>query len=1322
MNLFKFMNLSKMKNPLIKGFISINLLIFISLNTLCQNVQWAKLALRSDNANGIFSTSICLDNNENSIIAGYYNCSLTSSITFESENITGFQNTSTEFHGFFAKYNPDGNINWVRRIGNSNANTIIKSIVTDNIGNIYILGDFNQSCKFGCSESGDCSSEGTEIFSSGNVDIFISKYDPNGNFLWAKTINSPSDPIYASKIIYGQTTGNIYVCGKFSGTTTFGEGVSQVILTSTGANDIFVASYNTSGDLNWVTRGAAISNCEINGINVDLNENIFIVGTFNSQITFDTHTLISDNGLVNPFLVKMEYNGNTLFAQSFSSTNDVVFNDVAIDYFDNSVYITGFLSGNISFGSNIISSDFGNEVTLLAKFDNNCNFLWAKKTGLRPDNFGGSKGIAISSRYQGCYLAGNYKLNCEFDLQTLNSYSTSNSNIYFSSWDANGNLIFIERAGGANTDSLKSIASNINEKVAIASVSFGSNPLYPNLTYSITWGNHLLNPNKNSSVCSKVKFCTPVTIITEPIPSISEICPGDDVTFSISASGSMPISYQWYNSSGAIPGEINSNFTASDEDTYYCVVSNECSSISSQQVEIIKKSISQAPVSLTFSPDSICANTTTQVTLVANGGYQGTGAVLEWFSESCGGNSLGTGNPISVDFNVTSTPTIFARYSGDCNTTSCKNQTLHVDLGIPENPTLATASRTNICPDDNGVIILRLLGEPTDPVVWYTEDCGSGFITIGSPVSVPSPGQTTTYYGRYENSCGVSGCQSVTVFVIPYPETPSSIISDTNFVCSDYLGSITLNIIGGFGDEVFWSTSSCGIDTIATGNPIIISAPDTSTSYFARYVNMCGQSDCDKFDFIVIPRANASITNPGVLCSSDEPIYIQSAEPGGVWGGNFIDPLTGLFDQNSAGGGQHLINYTISGQCGDYDETIIDVVQAFDATITNPGFLCVFTDTIFLSAATTGGIWTGEGIINDSIGIFNPSLVGIGDYMIYYENNNFCGDNDSINIMVIGKFEAEITSPNFFCNNIDTALLIANPPIGLWLSPISQLDGTIFPSNTPVGIYPVTFIIPGPDACGDTVETNISIIEKIFANITSEPNICIRDTIIQLQGNPNGGIWIGQGVDTNSGILDMSNLEPGNYTIFYSFPQNCGDLDSIEIIIHPYFNPHIWVDDSIYNDSPAFVINHEQDGGNWWGIGVNENGIFDPAVSSFGEFMIIYSYDDGFCYEADTLILKVHFRPYSDLVIPTIITPNEDNHNDTWDIKSIENYEYIKIKIYTRWGDQVFAYSGSGEGYSNPSAQWNGKYKGKDLPDGGYLYILEINNEVSFKGTISLIR
>ncbi|MEL6923059.1 MAG: gliding motility-associated C-terminal domain-containing protein, partial [Bacteroidota bacterium] len=86
-----------------------------------------------------------------------------------------------------------------------------------------------------------------------------------------------------------------------------------------------------------------------------------------------------------------------------------------------------------------------------------------------------------------------------------------------------------------------------------------------------------------------------------------------------------------------------------------------------------------------------------------------------------------------------------------------------------------------------------------------------------------------------------------------------------------------------------------------------------------------------------------------------------------------------------------------------------------------------------------------------------------------------------------------------------------------------------------------------------------------------------------------------------------------------------------------------------------------------------------------------------------------------DLEIYTGFSPNEDGNNDVFLIDGIEGYPNNTLTIFNRWGNQVYFT----RGYLNT---WNGKWNGKDLPDGTYFYILDDGQGRTFTGYVQIHR
>src|ERR1035438_914204 len=132
-------------------------------------VLWAKSA--NDSA-GLFSYSMAPDNLGNVYVTGYF---ATSSIAFGSYTLT---NPSNEVNAFIVKYDPNGNVLWAKSsIGTTNGEDYGNSITTDVNRNVYVTGYFtSQKLSFGTDT----------INNTGQSNIFIVKYDANGNLMWLK--------------------------------------------------------------------------------------------------------------------------------------------------------------------------------------------------------------------------------------------------------------------------------------------------------------------------------------------------------------------------------------------------------------------------------------------------------------------------------------------------------------------------------------------------------------------------------------------------------------------------------------------------------------------------------------------------------------------------------------------------------------------------------------------------------------------------------------------------------------------------------------------------------------------------------------------------------------------------------------------------------------------------------------------------------------------------------------------------------------------------------------------------------------------------------
>ena len=96
--------------------------------------------------------------------------------------------SSGGFDIFVQKLDASGNFLWARRMGGTDSD-VGKGIAVDASGNVYTTGLFGGTVDFN-------PGAGTALLASaGSSDIFVSKLDASGNFLWAVSMGGTSTDI-----------------------------------------------------------------------------------------------------------------------------------------------------------------------------------------------------------------------------------------------------------------------------------------------------------------------------------------------------------------------------------------------------------------------------------------------------------------------------------------------------------------------------------------------------------------------------------------------------------------------------------------------------------------------------------------------------------------------------------------------------------------------------------------------------------------------------------------------------------------------------------------------------------------------------------------------------------------------------------------------------------------------------------------------------------------------------------------------------------------------------------------------------------------------
>lgn len=269
--------------------------IFVARLDTSGNVQWIKTAgsYFSD-----FGYSIAIDTLGNVYAMGTYSSSY---MLFDSYQLNSVSSGWVGGDIYMAKYDSAGIFLWAKTIGATNTSTdptpppgIIDSrnISISKDGSIYVAGCYsNCKLKFGNNIS---------LNPIQSFDIFVSKFDNNGNPIWAKNAGgNGEDYCYG---VAADIDNNVYITGSYG----FGMRIGADTLIYKNAHDLFIAKYNSSGNPVWAIPVAGYGSEEGVAIACDnVNTNtLYVTGSVSgASLAFDG-SIVNPDSLNNYFVAK----------------------------------------------------------------------------------------------------------------------------------------------------------------------------------------------------------------------------------------------------------------------------------------------------------------------------------------------------------------------------------------------------------------------------------------------------------------------------------------------------------------------------------------------------------------------------------------------------------------------------------------------------------------------------------------------------------------------------------------------------------------------------------------------------------------------------------------------------------------------------------------------------------------------------------------------------------------------------------------------------------------------------------------------------------
>jgi hypothetical protein len=384
------------KNLVINVWLAFLLIATIN-NGVCQNISWS-------NQIGSYSrdwgTGITTKNGDYFILGNFAGpfCYLSTDTLFnEGQNSI-----------FFVKYDKSGNEIWSKHLGGDNS-----SHWADQQGGIISYDSIHDFILIGGVFWGTAVFGSFQLVAQGS-DIFIAKYDLNGNCIWAKNFGGPGYEDCSA--VTADKSGNVFICGAADEEVHF-----DSITVQRGG---YIAKFDSNGNCSWAKHEVNYepyfhSMLRPMDIKIIGDDNIIVEGCLSADgiLIIDTISIYHP-GLYSIMICCFDGSGNVKWVREGLSNATETNSKIGLDSSEN-IYYTGYFVDSISFNNIRLYSNKGNSDMFVVKYDKNGNVNWAKSAGATS-----AEGSSVVSDPKGhIYVIGYFNGLASFDGFNITSYS-----------------------------------------------------------------------------------------------------------------------------------------------------------------------------------------------------------------------------------------------------------------------------------------------------------------------------------------------------------------------------------------------------------------------------------------------------------------------------------------------------------------------------------------------------------------------------------------------------------------------------------------------------------------------------------------------------------------------------------------------------------------------------------------------------------------------------------------------------------------------------------------------------------------------------------
>src|SRR5262245_36086214 len=254
--------------------------------------------------------------------------------------------------------------------------------------------------------SGTAQFGSTNLTSAGNTDIYVAKLNASGQVLWAtRAGGSGADLGYSVAV---GASGNVLVTGHFSGSAKFG----NTTIASAGGTDAFVAELaGNNGKVQWAKKMGGTGNDRGLALQTDCRRKGFVTGGLDGANFVYAEGINSQYGATQLFVNRYNASGTLLWSRTLNGTYDKAsFEGLAVDNAGN-VYVAGAFDGTVSFPTGTLTSSSASRDMVIGKLNSTGTWQWAESVSGTVD--GDIRGAALLSGK--LYVTGAFEGTVNFD-------------------------------------------------------------------------------------------------------------------------------------------------------------------------------------------------------------------------------------------------------------------------------------------------------------------------------------------------------------------------------------------------------------------------------------------------------------------------------------------------------------------------------------------------------------------------------------------------------------------------------------------------------------------------------------------------------------------------------------------------------------------------------------------------------------------------------------------------------------------------------------------------------------------------------------------